>query len=126
MDASLQFPELYLKGDDFTGRDVTLTIRAIRQESLHSEKGDEDKIVMYFEETFAKAQREGRPKSEKRIVLSKSLYVDFVGMFDSKETDNWRGRVTFFRAKAVAGGKMVIRARAANQTEPQPPTTETK
>lgn len=114
MDASLHFPELYFKGDDFAGKEVTLTTRSIVVETLHGDAGDEDKIVLYFKETKAKAEREGRPKSEKRMVLSKTLYVDFVTMFNSKETKDWTDkRITFYRGKAIKGGKQVIRARLA-------------
>ena len=124
MDAGLFFPERYLKGDDFTARDVALTIRSVNQETLHGDAGDEDKIVMYFEEIHAKAEREGRVKDQKRMVLSKSLFVDFVSMFNSKETKDWHAkRVTFYRGKAVRGGKMVIRARVAPESvQTQTPT----
>lgn len=118
MDASLHFPELYFKGDDFASREITLTTRSIVVETLHGDAGDEDKIVLYFKETKAKAEREGRPKSEKRMVLSKTLYVDFVTMFNSKETKDWTDKkITFYRGKAIKGGKLVIRARLATTTD---------
>ena len=132
MDAGLFFPERYLKGDDFTGREVTLTIRSVNQETLHGDTGDEDKIVFYFEEIHRKAESDGRVKDQKRMVLSKSLYVDFVTMFQYRETKDWHGkRITLYRGKAVKGGKMVIRARLAAESKPLPepetqPSPETK
>lgn len=126
MDAGLFFPERYLKGDDFTGREVTLTIRTVNVETLHGDAGDEDKIVMYFDEIHRKAEAENRVKDQKRMVLSKSLFVDFVSMFGTKETKDWHAkRVTFFRGKALKGGKMVIRARVASETQPTTTTGET-
>jgi hypothetical protein len=127
MDASLFFPERYLKGDDFTAREVTLTIRTVNQETLHSEAGDESKIVLYFEEIHRKAESEGRVKDQKRMVLSKSLFVDFVTMFNSKETKDWHGkRITLYRGKAIKGGKMVIRARIAPETQTPVDPAETQ
>lgn len=127
MDASKFFPELYFKGDDFTGREVDLTTRAVVVETLHGDRGDEDKIVVYFDETLAKATADGRPTSEKRMVLSKTLYVDFVTMFNSKETEAWKGKkITLYRGKSVKGGKMVIRARIAVPRSTPATTTPAK
>lgn len=120
MDSSLHFPALYFKGDDFASREITLTIRSVVLETLHGDAGDEDKIVVYFKETKARAEKDGRPKSEKRMVLSKTLYVDMVTMFNSKETRDWENkRITLYRGKAIKGGKMVIRAKLAGATEPE-------
>jgi hypothetical protein len=125
MDASLHFPDIYLKGDDFIGREVTLTIRAVVEETLHGTAGDEQKIVVYFVETKAKAERDGRPKNEKRVVLSKSLFVDLAGMF-GKETKAWeKQRVTFFRGKAISGPKLVIRAKPAAAPSTAPSNEQT-
>lgn len=125
MDAGLFFPERYLKGDDFASREVALTIRSVVVETLHGDSGDEDKCVIYFEETHAKAEREGRTKDQKRMVLSKSLFVDLTGLF-GRETRDWHAkRVTFYRGKAVRGGKMVIRAKLAPVTATAAPTETT-
>jgi hypothetical protein len=123
VDASEFFPELYFKGDDFATREATLTIRQVVVEELHGNKGPENKIVVYFDETRAHAQKKGNPKAEKRMIVSKSLYVDFVAAL-GKQTSEWeKKRFTFYRAKQVgSGGKLVIRARPATaetqQTEP--------
>jgi hypothetical protein len=126
MDASLHFPQLYFKGDDFKAREVTLTVRSVVVETLHGDAGDEDKIVVYFVETKAKAERDGRPKSEKRLVLSKTLFVDFVSAW-GKETKDWeKRRVTLWYGKAIKGGKMVVRMKPAAAVETVAVTTETE
>jgi hypothetical protein len=126
VDASEFFPELYLKGDDFATREVTMTIRQVVVETLHGNKGPEEKIVMYFDETRAAALKKGKPQHEKRIIASKSLYVDFVAAM-GKQTSTWETkRFTFYRAKQVGSGtKLVIRARPATpETQPQPANNE--
>lgn len=125
MDIDLLFPEKYLKGDDFINREVTLTIRNVIQDDLFipSAGKKQPKAVVFFEELHAKAEAIGRVDDQKRIIISKTLKLDIVTLF-GKETKAWHGkRLTLYRGPAVAGGKMVIRARLA--TTPSDTSTST-
>jgi hypothetical protein len=124
MDSRLLFPEKYLKSDDFAGREVTFTIREAKSEMLHKPKGEEEAIVLYFEELHAKALATGRPQNQKRIALGKTLQRDLESVLGSSMTEDWKGRrVTFFRGPALAGGKQCIRAKAAAPLASAPTTT---
>lgn len=81
------FPGRFVKSGQFKGRDVTLTIKAIRLEALPSEKGGEKvKPILTFE------------KTPLELVLNRTNGESIKAMF-GRETDAWLGkRVTFWPA----------------------------
>ena len=105
MDFRLLFPSLYLGAADLHGKDATLTIRRIIVEELKTDRGDEKKPVIYFEETAAKAAKSG--DKEKRIVLNKTNATAIAFLYGN-EIDDWTGkRITIYPTKAQAFGKIV-------------------
>lgn len=123
MDVRLLFPSLYLSAPDLRGEDRTLTIRAVAVDELKTSAGTEKKPCVYFEETKAAAERDG--KKERRLVLNKTNAMTVASLY-GYEVDEWVGkRITLFPTQADAFGKTVdcIRIRP---TVPPAPTTETK
>lgn len=119
MDVRLLFPSLYLGAVDLHGKDAHLTMRRVVVEVLKTERGDEKKPILYFEETKKKADASGA--KEKRMVLNKTNAMSIAALHGN-EVDGWPGkRITLYPTKAEAFGKSVdcIRVR-----ETAPPTTE--
>lgn len=87
MDFDKLFPNRFLKAGEFQGRDITMTIAAVKLEELEGAKGKETKAIVSFKE---------RPK---QLVLNKTNGLSLRAMF-GRETDNWVGkRVTFYPAE---------------------------
>ena len=123
MDVRLLYPSLYLGAPDLHGTDVHLTMRRVVVEGLKTERGEEKKPVLYFEETKAKAEKTNTADKEKRLVLNKTNALMIASMH-GHEVNDWPGkRVTLYATKAQAFGKTVdcIRIR-----ETPPPATEAK
>lgn len=82
MDYETLFPGRFIKSADFKGKDVTLTILAIRAEDIE----DKPKAIMTFENT------------KKAMVLNRTNAEALKLMF-GRDTDGWIGhKVTFFPA----------------------------
>lgn len=97
------FPSLYLAAHDLLGRDVVLTIRRLVVEDLKTERGTEKKPVVYFDETFKKAQAAGT--DEKRLVLNKTNAKTIAEIY-GPEVNDWTGkRITVYATKVSAFGK---------------------
>lgn len=105
MDVRLLYPNNYLSGLDLGGKDVTLTIRRVVVEALKTERGEEKKPVMYFEETRKKAEQNGDVSKEKRLVMNKTNAMTIASLLGN-EIDNWKGqRITLFAMPVAAFGK---------------------
>lgn len=105
MDVRLLFPSLYLSAPDFRGRDAALTISRVVVEGLKTDRGTEQKPVVFFEETRAKAQANGT--KEKRLVLNKTNAKIIAGLYGF-EVDHWRGkRITLYPTQCEAFGETV-------------------
>jgi hypothetical protein len=134
MDARLLFPKEYLCAADLAGKDVTLTISRLAQESLRTDKGDEDKWVLFFVEMEARHARD-KKKLNKRLVLNKTN-AKAIAKLHGNETDDWKGKqLTFFATTCQAFGETVdcirIRDRVApkrrnGNPEPEPEVTDTQ
>lgn len=129
MDVRLLYPSLYLGAPDLHGKDAALTMRRIVVEGLKTERGEEKKPVLYFEETKAKAEKAGTPDKEKRLVLNKTNALMIASMH-GHEVDNWKGkRITLYATKASAFGKTVdcirVRETAPDATPAEPAATAT-
>lgn len=112
MDVRLLFPSLYFSYQDFVGKEVTLTIRRVAKERLRTERGEEEKWVIYFEEVHEKATKAGVPDKQKRLVMGKTCGID-IGAAVGWEMETWPGkRVTLYAGKAK-GGKDCTRAKPA-------------
>jgi len=108
MDVRLLFPSLYLAAHDLQGKDATLTIRRWVVETLRTKGGDEEKPVLYFDETLKKAEKAGDPDKEKRLVLNKTNALSIARALKEYEMDNWPGRkVTIYPTKDRAFGELV-------------------
>ena len=107
MDVRLLYPSLYLGAVDLHGKDAVLTMRRVIVEGLKTERGEEKKPVLYFEETKAKAEKAGTPDKEKRLVLNKTNAMQ-IAKLHGYELDGWKGkRVTLYPTTAQAFGKTV-------------------
>lgn len=115
MDVRLLFPSLYLAAPELKGKDVTLTIRKLAVESLRTDRGEEKRPVIYFNETQAKAPN---PAKEKRLVLNKTNAMT-IATIHGRETDAWVGkRITLYPTRVAAFGedRDAIRVRATAPT----------
>lgn len=122
MDVRLLYPNNYISGADLRGKDRTLTIRRVVVESLKSERGEEKKPVVYFEETRAKAEADGDVSKEKRLVMNKTNAMTIASLHGN-EIDNWKGkRITLYAMPVSAFGKTTD----AIRVRPTLPATETK
>lgn len=97
VDATLLFPEIYLSGEDFAGKEVVVTIYRVQAEKLRDSTGaEEPHLLVYFEEARDAAAEREQPNSEKRWVITKPCARILVRML-GKETDGWIGkRVTLY------------------------------
>ena len=122
MDVRLLYPSLYLGAHDINGKDAALTMRRVVVEGLKTERGEEKKPVLYFEETKAKAEKAGTADKEKRLVLNKTNAM-MIASIHGHELDNWKGkRISLYATTAQAFGKTVdcIRVReTAPATAPE-------
>lgn len=80
------FPGRFLKAGEFKGREITLTIAAVRQEKLPQDDGTEKlKTILAFKET------------EREYVCPKTNGECIKAMFGKNASPGWLGkRVTFF------------------------------
>jgi hypothetical protein len=106
MDARLLFPNEYLAAADLQGKDVTLTISRLVQEALRTDKGDEDKWLIYFAEMEERSRRD-KKKLNKRMVLNKTNAKTIAKLY-GLETNDWIGkRITLFATTCQAFGETV-------------------
>jgi glucose-6-phosphate dehydrogenase assembly protein OpcA len=80
MDYEKLYPGRFLKSADFDGKDVTLTVKAVRAEKVD----DKMKAIMSFEGT------------DKELVLNRTN-AEAVKLMFGRETNDWLGkRITWF------------------------------
>lgn len=103
MHYELLFPSQYLKASDLKGRDVTVTIEHVVQETLEGKQGKrEKKPAVYFAEVKAKPD-----EPRKRLVLNITNARTIAALYGN-DTDGWKGRrVTLFSATVDGFGKAV-------------------
>lgn len=120
-DVRLLFPTMYLSAADLAGKEVTLTIRALQIDELDVKGGKEERPVLYFEETAAKA-RETR-KQEKRLILNKTNAKTIASMYGNK-AEGWTGKaITLYPTETEAFGERVDCVRV-RPTAPKPAAKE--
>ena len=104
MDFDQLFPGRFIKAGELNGKDVTLTIDAIRLEDLPSDKGGEKtRGVIAFKQT------------KKEWVLNRTNAECLKGMW-GRDTDNWIGkRVTIYPAEW--NGEPCIRVKGSPDLE---------
>lgn len=126
MNVRLLFPSRYLCAADLHDKDVHLTIAELKVEDLQVKGGDsERKPVLYFEETRAKAEKQGNPKKEKRLVLNKTNALQIAALHGT-ETDEWVGkRITLYATMCQAFGDTVDCIRVKD-TVPEPEKAKSK
>ena len=102
MDFDKLYPSRFLKAGEFAGRDVTLTVSAVRLEELEGQKGKQMKAIVSFSET------------KKELVLNRTNGLCIRAMF-GRETDAWVGkRVTLYPAPIDFGDtNIAIRVRGS-------------
>lgn len=104
MDARLLFPNDYLGAADLQERDVTLTISRLVQEELRTDKGNEEKWVLFFKEMEDRHAKD-KKRRNKRLVLNKTNAASIAKVWGN-ETNDWTGRpITLFPTTCMAFGK---------------------
>lgn len=117
-DVRLLFPTLYLAAPDLRGKEVTLTIRELRLDTLESKGDKEERPVLYFEETRESARKSG--KKEKRLVLNKTN-AKIIGALYGFEATAWAGRrITLYPTETEAFGERVECIRIKTTAPPEP------
>lgn len=96
MDGQLMFPSDYLAAEEFKGKDVTLTIKDVRKDSLKlKDGGEEQKWIITFE------------KTPKKLVLNKTN-ASTIAKLHGSEAREWIGKpVTFYPTTCSAFGQQV-------------------
>jgi len=101
------YPTKFLKAADLQGRDVTLTISKIEREEVVGKGGKSKvKVIFYFAETAAKAEKERKANpakakdiDEKRFICNITNARVIAAMYGS-EIEAWVGqRITLYAAK---------------------------
>ena len=120
MHVSLMFPNRYLAAADLRGKDVTLTISALKQEELQCSNGSkESKWIVYFKEM---ERRKG--DDQKCLVVNKTNATTIAKVY-GPETDNWIGKpITLYPTTTRFGRDTVdcIRIRDRAPTRKQEPS----
>jgi hypothetical protein len=113
MKLNQMFPKRFATGEDFQGKELTLTIAKITCEKMRAKPNapEEERWVIYFKET------------QKGIILRKTLAFQIGEALGSDETDYWIGkRVTLYPQPMTVAGRNVtaIRARlVADEADPK-------
>ena len=112
LNGKLLYPTQFLASEEFSDKDVTLTIKAVRIENLRMvDGGTEDKPILEFK------------KTDKKLVLNKTNAVTIAGMYGNK-AEKWVGKsITLFPTECQAFGKTVdcIRIRSSKpKSKPAP------
>jgi len=123
LDGELMFPSEYLAAEEFSGKDVTLTIKDVQFDDMKLKAGGKKrKPVLFFH------------KTNKKLVLNVTNANTIGKIYNEPEARNWIGkRITFFPTTCEAFGEIVncIRVRpkkpTANAAEPEqrPPSSGT-
>ena len=117
-------PSEYLGAHDLNGKDAILTILSVSIETLKTDRGDEQKPVMRFEETKAVAEK-NRSK-EQRMVLNKTNAKTIADLHGS-EVNDWAGkRITLFPTTCQSFGDTVECVRVRPSIPATATATKTK
>lgn len=104
-DWRLYFAHDYLCAADLKGRDVPLTISAVKAEDLRVVGGDTEtarKVVIYFKET------EGRGPGEPKALVTNKTNCRTISELYGNNTEEWKGRrITLYPTTTKAFGKTV-------------------
>jgi hypothetical protein len=113
---STVFPSKYLKADDCSDEDLTLTVADVRQELVGQGPDADRKWVVYFDETT------------KGLILNK-VNAQAISKLHGDDTDYWIGnQVTLYESETSFQGDMVpcIRVRTKPAKRVPKVVTETK
>jgi hypothetical protein len=120
MNINNAFPSKWLKSGDVEEDDLILTISRVAMEDIGQGENQENKPVLYFEET------------EKGMVLNKTN-AEAISRLHTPETDNWIGKkIAIFATEVDFAGKQTLALRVRMkapkiaQQKPQPAITEKK
>jgi hypothetical protein len=97
------FPKRFATGEDFQGKALTLTVKAVSSEKMRPQRNapEVDRWVIYFKET------------KKGVILSRTLAYQIAGILNSDDTDRWIGKkVTLHPQPMNVAGKQVVAIRA--------------
>jgi hypothetical protein len=96
-------PSNYLKASDLDDEDLTLTMKAVKQESIGQGAQAEEKWILYF-----KGQDKGLVLNKTNTTTIAKLYGD--------DTDGWLGkRITLFATQVDFQGRQVDAIRVKNK-----------
>lgn len=84
----------FLIGEEFAGKDVTLTIKSVQREQVQNQQGKENKIVARFEE------------SDRAIILNVTNCKAITKVLGSGYIQDWVGhKITFTSVKGTFFGE---------------------
>ena len=114
MKISTVFPKKYASGEDLAGKTVSLTVKTVAMESMHTAPGTpaESKPVLYFEHAV------------KGIILNPTLARQIAAILGD-DTDAWTGkRISVYPVpmRVASKDRVAIRAKAATNGESETPT----
>lgn len=111
MDIGKVFPGRYIKVGDLDGRDVVVTIKDVKLESVG--QGQQSKPVAYFKGT------------DKGLVLNVTNSKRIATIAGSNNTDDWRGtKITLYGTETEFQGDVVECIRVRVQKREAPPVMD--
>jgi hypothetical protein len=110
------WPSRFLKAEDLQGRSINVTIERAVSEVLKNGKGEETKVVIYFQ------------KAKKALVCNMTNFDSIVDVTGIDDSDKWAGhKIQLYPTTTVMSGKPTpcIRVRqpgppSSNVTQPPP------
>lgn len=107
---SKEFPSRFLKGEEFAGKEVAVTVKDIKKELVYSRQTNkkDEVLVMYFQ------------GKERGVVMKKERSNDLKAITGSDDTDGWIGKkvVMYTQKKKMKDGIVdVIRFKADKTAE---------
>lgn len=113
MNMNQMFPGKYLKAADLEGKAWTVTVEDVVMEELGQGNDKEWKPVLRL------------VGSERGIVLNKTNAIKIAGLFQSEDTEAWKGqKIKIVSEKVPFGSKLVdsIRVKGVDETVQAPPS----
>lgn len=108
------FPGRYLGSHDLDGKEPALTIRRVVKEEIETDRGKEEKPVVYFVETGEAAAR--TKAEEKRLILNRTNAAAIAAMHGN-QVESWAGKkIQLYTTTVSSFGKQVeaIRVKPAS------------
>lgn len=122
-DVRLLYPTNYLSAPELKGEDRTLTIRDVRLETIETDRGNDEVVIMRFEETYKQSAKSG--KKERQFILNKTNMRTIVSLYGVDHEKDWPGkRITLFPTQCAGKGGEIVDCIRIRPVAPEKPKKE--